>query len=77
MLDAKRRLRMLFSAGHLFRENRGYKSNSLSSHSRLHGSTSYRVPWAYDEEAVDVVRFFVKLKARLIPYLYETAIFTN
>ena len=23
----------------------------LSSHSRLHGSTSYRVPWVYDEEA--------------------------
>lgn len=49
----------------------------LSSHSRLHGSQSYRVPWLYDEEAVDVVRFFVKLKARLMPYLYETAIFTN
>ena len=26
----------------------------LSSHSRLHGSDSYRVPWAFDEEAVDV-----------------------
>lgn len=49
----------------------------LSSHSRLHGSQSYRVPWLYDDEAVDVVRFFVKLKARLMPYLYETAIFTN
>ena len=49
----------------------------LSSHSRLHGSTSYRVPWAYDEEAVDVVRFFTKLKARLMPYLYKTAIDTN
>ena len=35
----------------------------LSSHSRLHGSTSYRVPWAYDEEAVDVVRFFTKTDA--------------
>lgn len=46
----------------------------LSSHSRLHGSTSYRVPWAYDEEAVDVVRFFTRLKARLMPYLYKTAI---
>ena len=28
----------------------------LSSHSRLHGSDSYRVPWAFDEEAVDVLR---------------------
>lgn len=46
----------------------------LSSHSRLHGSTSYRVPWAYDEEAVEVVRFFTRLKARLMPYLWKTAI---
>ena len=49
----------------------------LSSHSCLHGSTSYRVPWAYDEEAVDVVRFFTRLKARLMPYLYKTAIQAN
>ena len=48
----------------------------MSSHSRLHGSTSYRVPWAYDEEAVDVVRFFTKVKARLMPYLYRNAIMT-
>jgi len=46
----------------------------LSSHSRLHGSSSYRVPWAYDEEAVDVVRSFTKLKAKLMPYLYKTAV---
>lgn len=46
----------------------------LSSHSRLHGSTSYRVPWAYDEEAVDVLRFFTQWKARLMPYLWKTAI---
>lgn len=46
----------------------------LSSHSRLHGSNSYRVPWAYDEEAVDVVRFFTRLKARLMPYLWRAAI---
>ena len=49
----------------------------LSSHSRLHGSTSYRVPWAYDEEAVDVVRFFTKLKARLMPYLFTQAVVTS
>jgi len=42
----------------------------LSSHSRLHGSTSYRVPWIYDEEAVDVLRKFTKLKQRLMPYLF-------
>lgn len=45
----------------------------LSSHSRLHGSSSYRVPWAYDEEAVDVLRFFAKLKQELLPYLYSSA----
>ncbi|MDO5291135.1 MAG: alpha-xylosidase [bacterium] len=49
----------------------------LSSHSRLHGSTSYRVPWAYDEEAVDVVRYFTKLKASIMPYLYKNAIETS
>lgn len=49
----------------------------LSSHSRLHGSTSYRVPWVYDEESVDVVRYFTKLKARIMPYLYSTSIFTS
>jgi alpha-D-xyloside xylohydrolase len=45
----------------------------LSSHSRLHGSQSYRVPWLFDEEAVDVVRYFTKLKCRLMPYLYTMA----
>ncbi|WP_051173976.1 alpha-xylosidase [Amycolatopsis orientalis] len=45
----------------------------LSSHSRLHGSSSYRVPWLFDEEAVDVLRVFSKLKARLMPYLWHAA----
>lgn len=45
----------------------------LSSHSRLHGSSSYRVPWAYDEAASDVLRFFTKLKCRLMPYLWSAA----
>lgn len=49
----------------------------LSSHSRLHGSQSYRVPWLYDEEAVDVVRTFTRLKATLMPYLYKTSIDTS
>ena len=43
----------------------------LSSHSRLHGSSSYRVPWLYDEEACDVVRSFTKLKCSIMPYLYN------
>ena len=45
----------------------------LSSHSRFHGSDSYRVPWAFDEEAVDVTRLFSRLKLRLMPYLYAAA----
>jgi alpha-D-xyloside xylohydrolase len=46
----------------------------LSSHSRLHGNQSYRVPWLFDEEAVDVLRLFTKLKCRLMPYLYARAL---
>ncbi|HUF00714.1 MAG TPA: alpha-xylosidase [Anaerolineales bacterium] len=46
----------------------------LSSHSRLHGSSSYRVPWNYDEEAVQVLSKFTKLKCSLMPYLYRAAI---
>ncbi|ELY2622904.1 alpha-xylosidase [Cronobacter malonaticus] len=46
----------------------------LSSHSRLHGSKSYRVPWAYDDEACDVVRHFTQLKCRLMPYLYRQSV---
>ncbi len=46
----------------------------LSTHSRLHGSQSYRVPWLFDEESVDVLRFFSKLKCRLMPYLYDAAV---
>lgn len=49
----------------------------LSTHSRLHGSSSYRVPWLYDEEAVDVVRFFTQLKLELLPYLYSSAVITS
>jgi alpha-D-xyloside xylohydrolase len=46
----------------------------LSSHSRLHGSTSYRVPWNYSEAACDVLRLFTKLKCRLMPYLWQKAL---
>ncbi|MCX5400979.1 alpha-xylosidase [Streptomyces sp. NBC_00102] len=45
----------------------------LSSHSRLHGNVSYRVPWEFGEEAVDVTRQFTLLKHRLMPYLYGAA----
>jgi len=46
----------------------------MSSHSRLHGSSSYRVPWNYDEEACDVLRFFTKLKCSLMPYIFSKAV---
>ena len=45
----------------------------LSSHSRLHASTSYRVPWAFDEQAVEVTRKFTNLKLSLMPYLAQAA----
>lgn len=59
----------------------------LSSHSRLHGSTVYRVPWLFDEEdvrngvpliagqtAVDVCREFTRLKLSLMPYIYQLGV---
>jgi len=45
----------------------------LSSHSRLHGSDSFRVPWIFDDEAVEVTRLFTNLKMRLMPYLARVA----
>jgi alpha-D-xyloside xylohydrolase len=45
----------------------------LSTHSRLHGSGSYRVPWLFDEESVTVLRHFTHLKNRLFPYLFAAA----
>ncbi|NNM85750.1 MAG: alpha-xylosidase [Phycisphaerales bacterium] len=45
----------------------------LSSHSRLHGSGSYRVPWLFDEQAVEVLRHFTLLKLQLMPYLVSLA----
>ncbi|KAG9081369.1 hypothetical protein FRC06_005614 [Ceratobasidium sp. 370] len=46
----------------------------FSSHSRLHGSSSYRVPWNYGEQASKVLAKFLDAKHRLMPYLYATAI---
>ncbi|WP_424466144.1 alpha-xylosidase [Pseudoclavibacter helvolus] len=56
----------------------------LSSHSRLHGSSSYRVPWVFDEadgldesdpqSAVSVLRSFTHLKLQLMPYLYAAGL---
>lgn len=49
----------------------------MSTHSRYHGSGSYRVPWLFDEESCDVSSHFVKLKGRLMPYLFKNAVFTH
>ncbi|EPQ58728.1 hypothetical protein GLOTRDRAFT_37153 [Gloeophyllum trabeum ATCC 11539] len=49
----------------------------FSSHSRLHGSHSYRVPWEYGEEAAQDMAKFVDTKHRLMPYLYNLAIQAN
>jgi alpha-D-xyloside xylohydrolase len=46
----------------------------MSSHSRLHGSSSHRVPWAFGDEAVDVTRAFARLKNSLMPYLWAAAV---
>jgi alpha-D-xyloside xylohydrolase len=45
----------------------------LSTHSRLHGSGAYRVPWLFDEESVAVLKSFTRLKNRLFPYLFSAA----
>jgi alpha-D-xyloside xylohydrolase len=45
----------------------------LSSHSRLHGNTSARMPWLFGDEAVNVTRFFSRLKTHLMPYLLDAA----
>ena len=49
----------------------------LSTHSRLHGNGSYRVPWLFDEESVEVLRYFTNLKCRLMPYLFSAAVHTG
>jgi alpha-D-xyloside xylohydrolase len=46
----------------------------MSSHSRLHGSSSHRVPWAFDDEAVEITRSFAQLKNSLMPYLWAAAV---
>jgi alpha-glucosidase (family GH31 glycosyl hydrolase) len=43
----------------------------FSSHSRLHGSASYRIPWQYGEDAAKSMSKFVDAKHRLMPYLYN------
>ncbi|KAJ9633631.1 hypothetical protein H2204_006837 [Knufia peltigerae] len=51
----------------------------LSSHSRLHGSGSFRAPWLIDDsgEADKVLQKFVTLKQSLMPYLFSQALQTH
>ncbi|MBQ6707941.1 MAG: alpha-xylosidase [Clostridia bacterium] len=56
----------------------------LSTHSRLHGSSSYRVPWLFSkegeengEESVQVVKAFTELKLKLMPYIFSSAVHTH
>jgi len=46
----------------------------LSSHSRYHGNSEYKVPWLYGDEAVAVTRMFTRLKLSLMPYLFAAAV---
>ena len=64
---------------HLFK--RWVAFGLLSTHSRLHGDTSYRVPWLFSkegeengEEACAVTKHFTELKCSLMPYIYASAI---
>ena len=67
---------------HLFK--RWVAFGLLSTHSRLHGDTSYRVPWLFSkegeengEEACAVTKRFAELKNSLMPYIYGKAVYAS
>jgi alpha-glucosidase (family GH31 glycosyl hydrolase) len=49
----------------------------FSSHSRLHGSNSYRVPWNFGDDAVAVTAKMVRAKCRLMPYIYAQSVLAH
>lgn len=49
----------------------------LSTHSRLHGKDSLRMPWHFDEESCRVLAHFARLKCAFMPYLYEAATYVH
>ena len=57
--------------------NRWVAFGMLSTHSRLHGNKTYRMPWCFDEQCCDVLRHFTRLKCSLMPYLFEQAVNVN
>ena len=46
----------------------------MSTHSRLHGADTCRVPWLFDEESCVVLKKFVNQKCELMPYIYAQAV---
>lgn len=46
----------------------------LSTHSRLHGSQTPRMPWYFDDESGKVLSHFAKLKCSLMPYIYANTV---
>lgn len=45
----------------------------FSSHLRAHGKQP-REPWAYGEEAAEIAMQYLKLRYRLLPYIYSEAV---
>ncbi len=47
----------------------------FSSHSRCHGvgNNTHREPWNFSKEALDIFRYYDKLRYSLMPYIYEQA----
>ena len=54
--------------------NRWAAFGMLSTHSRLHGMETFRMPWCFDEMCCEVLSFFTKLKHSLMPYIFEGAV---
>ena len=52
---------------------RWVQTGLLISHSRFHG-TSPRIPWHYGEEVFRIVQRYVRLRYRLLPYIYGAAL---
>ena len=49
----------------------------LSPLSRLHGNSSFRVPWEFDDESVEILRYFTELRHSLLYYLYTQALIAH
>jgi len=45
----------------------------LSGLTRFHGASGPREPWAFGEQAVEITRYYAKLRYRLMPYILAAA----